>query len=331
MSAETRPDESGRERILRDIALWQADGLISPATAATVRERYGVQRAGLAELLRYVGIVGLIFVVCGILGLMGSIAASEVLGGFLLLGVGCGFGAAGITFAHDRLGRYSWSSRVALTIAAVAVTVAVALLLDAAHVAGNRVVFFAGWIVIPVVFVVAYRYRITFLLVICLIEFFHWAGSWTTMWGHAEYEISIQDPKVMAAVALAVVGVGLWHERALADKTGRFFAAYESMGLVYLNLSLLILSLYPPHAARLWAVAMTVAALGQILLGARIRNHLILGFGVTFAFIDGFTRFYETFWDSRTKAAFFLGIGLITFCVGAACEAALRSQTRAAR
>jgi len=134
----------------------------------------------------------------------------------------------------------------------------------------------------------------------------------------------------MSAAAIVAVVIGIVHEETLAERTGRFFAAYESLGLVYLNLSLLILSIERPDAV-LWIGILTIAAFAEIVLGAWLKNPIMLGFGVTFLFIDGFTRFYERFWDSWTKAAFFLGIGLITFAAGAACEFALRSRERQAR
>jgi len=181
-----------------------------------------------------------------------------------------------------------------------------------------------GWLILPALVFVAYRFKITFLLVLALIEFFHWVGSWTSMWGRGTYVLEVQDPRLMSAAALAVIGIGVWHEQALADRTGRFFAAYESLGLVYLDLSLLILSIDGPSTAG-WVLLFTAATLGEILAGAMLRNPLLLGFGVTFLCIDGFTRFYETFWNSWEKATFFLAIGLLTFGCGAACELALRS------
>ncbi|HEV3141940.1 MAG TPA: hypothetical protein VGY57_15550, partial [Vicinamibacterales bacterium] len=288
-------DESVKERLLRDIAIWQADGLISPAAAATLRERSNLSRFGLAQVMRYLGVAGLIFVILGLLGLVAAIAGSPVFGGALLLIVGGGFVAAGIALARDRLGRYLWSSKVSLTLGVLAVSGAVAMLLAAAGIEGSKLVFAGGWIVLPVLLVLAYRFRITFLLVIALVEFFHWIGSWSTMWGRSTYVFEVQDPQVMAAAAIVVTGIGVWHEQDLAERTGRFFVAYESLGLVYLNLSLLILTIDSRTWAANWIAAFTAAAIGQIVLGARLRNRLMVGFGVTFLFIDGFTRFYEQF------------------------------------
>jgi len=325
MDVSTHADESVNERLLRDIALWQADGLISRGTAAALRERYGLARFGLGQVLRYLGIVGLIFLVCGILGLVAAFAGSPAVGAVLLLAVGTGFGAAGVVSSRDRLGRYRWSSKVALTLGAILVTVGVGLLLDSLGVTGSSQMFIGGWLVLPALVFLAYRFHIAFLLVIALIEFFHWIGSWTTMWGRSTYVFDVQDPRLMCVAALAVIGVGLWHEHELADETGRFYAAYESLGLVYLNMSLLILSI-EDKAALFWVVVLTAAALGEVVLGARMKNRLMVGFGVTFLFIDGFTRFYETFWVAWEKAIFFLVIGLVTFAAGAGCELLLRAR-----
>lgn len=322
-------DGTVKERLLRDISIWQADGLISAATAATLRDRYNLSRFGLAQVMRYVGIAGLFFLICGVLGLIAAIAGSPSFGGVLLVLVGGGFVTAGIWLARDRLGRYRWSSGVVLTIGVVALSGGVATLLSAAGVQGPTLVFVGGWLVLPLFGVLAYRFRITFLLVLALIELFHWIGSWTTMWGRSTYVFDVQDPQMMAAAAIVVTWIGVWHENELADRTGRFYAAYESLGLLYLNLSLLILSIDGREYAVNWIAVLTVAAFGQIVLGARLRNSLMVGFGVTFLFIDGFTRFYERFWQSWAKAGFFLTLGLLTFAAGAACEFALRRNVDA--
>ncbi len=323
MNVASDASETVSERLLRDITLWQADGLISRDTAAALRERYNLTRFGLGQVLRYLGIVGLIFLVCGVLGLAAAMANSPLVGAVLLLAVGAAFEAAGVVSSRDRLGRYRWSSKIALTLGAILWTVGVGLLLTSLGIAGSSITFIGGWLVLPALVFLAYQFRITFLLVIALIELFHWIGSWTSMWGHSTYVFEVQDPRVMCVAALAVIGVGIWHERELADDTGRFYVAYESLGLVYLNMSLLILSI---ETGRWWVAVLTAAALGEIVLGARLKNRLMLGFGVTFLFIDGFTRFYETFWVTWEKGIFFLVIGVVTFAAGAACEFAVRAR-----
>src|SRR5262249_56379115 len=81
---------------------------------------------------------------CGIVGLIGAIAASPILGSVLLMAVGAGFGAAGIVYSRDRLGRYRWSSKMALTLAVILVSAAIAMLLFSFGVDGPRLVFIGG-------------------------------------------------------------------------------------------------------------------------------------------------------------------------------------------
>ena len=318
--AEPTHDSSLNARLLHDVALWQADGLIPAQTAARLRERYNLRGFGLGQVLRYLGIVGLVLVVFGILGMIAEASGSETAVAIILVTIGGGFFAGGVRMAHDELARYAWSSRVVLTVGTLALSGGTYLLLSDA--VGDRSVIFAwGLLMVPAIGALAYICRITFLLSVALLGFFHWVGSWSSMWGRSTYVVSIQDPQLMAAVAVLVIGVGLWHEHALQERTGRFFVAYQWLGLLYLNLSLLILSIDHPTP---WALVLTAAAAAEIVVGARLHNRLILGFGVTFTFINGFTRFYETFWESTAKGTFFVVAGLLTLAAGYLCELALR-------
>ena len=120
----------------------------------------------------------------------------------------------------------------------------------------------------------------------------------------------------------------------MRPQTGRFFQAFETLGLLYFNLSLLILSLQ--NALKLgqeatWAFVLFAAAIGQILVGARLHNPLITGFGVSTFAVNLFTRYYETFWNRMSLGVFFFLGGLGLFAAGFACEVALRQYQRSTR
>jgi uncharacterized membrane protein len=183
-------------------------------------------------------------------------------------------------------------------------------------------------------FLLAYRNSNQFLLVLTLLGFFHWVGSWTSMFGRSTYALEIQDPRLMSLAALGVVALGIYHERELRRTTGRFFQAYETLGLIYLNLSLLILSIEHTWRGSLnstWALVLFGAAIAQIVVGARLHNSLITGFGVTAFAINLFTRYYETFWNRMSMGVFFLLGGLGLFLAGFACEVSLRQFQGRAR
>jgi hypothetical protein len=319
-----------KQRILQDVGAWQADGLVSDAAAQVIRERCAVPGFGLSQILRYLGVIGLIFLSSGILGMIAGVSGSALFAGFLLGSVGAGIMAAALWLARDKLGRYAWSSRVAMVIAVLCAGGGLGLVLSGFGVEPHTLPLVMGVVMLPPMFVLAYRYSITFLLVLGLLGLFHWVGSWSSMFGRSSYELEIQDPKLMAVVSFAVLVFGLWHERALPGRGGaRFHVAYQAVALFYLNTSFLILSIDAPWVGRgeltlVWVLALTAASLGEIVAGARLNNGRLLGFGVTFFFINGFTRYSERFWDESQKGVFFLIGGLLVFVAGAALEVLFR-------
>jgi len=318
-----------QEQILHDVGAWQADGVVSDATAAIIRERCQVPGFGLSLVLRYLGIIGLVFLTSGILGLVAAASGSAVFSGFLLVSAGAGLTAAGLKLVRDKLGRYAWSARVVFVVAVLCAGGGLGLVLGGLGVPERSIPLILGVLLLPPVFVLAYRYSITFLLVLGLLGVFHWVGSWSQMFGRSTYELDIQDPKLMSVFALLVLGFGLWHERARPERLSRFYVAYQATALFYLNTSLLILSIDHAWGDRIsqtlpYVLLLTAAALAQLVAGARLHNGRLLGFGITFTFINGFTRYSESFWDKMGKGAFFLVGGLLVFLAGAALELLLR-------
>ena len=71
-----------------------------------------------------------------------------------------------------------------------------------------------------------------------------------------------------------------------------------------------ILSIDPRSTALPYILVLSAAALAQIVLGARLRSALVMGFGVTALAVDLFTRFFERMWDRLSQGMFFLAGGL---------------------
>jgi len=306
--------------------------LIPKETHDLLRERYAVAGFDLGQTIKTIGIAGGLFAFFGLLGLVGALSRSLIFAALLLAAVGCALMAAGLRLAADKLDRYATSSKSLLLLGAVAAGFGVGIGVYEMGVR-DQTVFLTGAIELIPLFYLAYRYSNQFLLVISLIGFFHWVGSWTSMFGRSGYEVDVQDPRLMALIAVGAVVVGVYHERNLRRQTGRFFQAYETLGLIYLNLSLLILSIEhhwrgPEEAT--WALVLFAAAIAQIVAGARLHNSLITGFGVTAFAVNLFTRYYETFWDRMSMGVFFLAGGLGLFLAGFACEVVLRQFQRAA-
>jgi hypothetical protein len=318
-------DRAVRERLAHDISLWLADGLVSRHTHDLLRQRYDAQEFGIANAIKSLGIAGGLIAFFGLLGLVATLAGSQAFAAFLLFAVGVGLTLFGVRLSTDQLGRYSISSKAVLMLGVVTTVLGIGIALDAMGIKSQQGIFVTGILVLVPIGIIAYRFRITFLLVMGLIAFFHWVGSWTSMFGRSGYELDIQDPRLMSVAALAAVLVGIYHERCLRAETGRFFQAFESMGLIYLNLSLLIMTIESRWGSvALWIILWAAVALSQIVAGARLHNSLLTGFGVTAFAINVYTRYYETFWNRLHVGVFFLLGGFALFIVSVVCEVTLR-------
>lgn len=321
-----------RERLAQDVGQWLADGLVSKEEHDVLAERYGARAFGLAGIIKSFGIAGGLLAIFGLLGLVAAMAGSKIFGAMLLLAAGSGLTAFGIHLTTNKLGLHALSSKMLLMLGAVMAALGIGVGLDAAGLKDLHAVFFTGILIILPMAFLAYRFKNTFLMVITLLLFFHWVGSWTGMVGRSTYEFDVQDPRLMSVAALGALIAGVYHERALRQNTGRFYLAYETVGLIYLNLSLLILTIdwISHNETKAWIVAWALAAILQIVAGARLHNPLLTGFGVTSLAINIYTRYFEQFWDRMQAGMFFVLGGSVLFAAGLLCELLLRKQQKKA-
>lgn len=315
-----------RNMLSDDVADWFADGVIERATLDTLRERYQIEEFGRSGMTRYLGIAGGLIAFFGIMGMMAAMSDSEGFGAFLTVAVGVGLTWWGIRLDGDLRERYATSSKVVLMLGSSLWTSGIVFLAHALGAPEKDLVAISGTS-IPILGVLAYRYRNSMLLILAVVSMFHWIGAWNGMLGRSSYGFDIQDPRAMCLAALLAFGVGLYHEQHLADRTGRFWMVWESIGLLYLDMSLLILSIWPHSSgnALVWSIALTAATLGQILLGARLHNGLIRGFGVVFFAIGVFTRYHEKFWDRLELGSYLVSGGLVLLALGGIMEGIARA------
>lgn len=317
-----------RERLAQDVALWQADGLISDDVARLLRERYDVRGQGIATAAKYLGIMGALLAGFGLLGAAGAMSESLVVGALELLAVAAGFLAWGLRMARDPLARFQLTSRAVLAIGLFAMAAAGAMAASAADAETGIMILVTGLSTLPVAFVLAYRFGNGFLLVLGLLGLFHWIGSWHSMAGRSTYAFDIQDPRVMALAAAAAATAGLLQRRGRLPGPRGFDAAWLSVGLIYLNLSLLILTVSDREDALVWILTAAAVALFQIVLGAVEKSAVLVGFGVSALGVNLFTRYFEHFWERLDQGLFFLIGGALLFAFGAAFERVARRGTQ---
>jgi hypothetical protein len=119
-----------------------------------------------------------------------------------------------------------------------------------------------------------------------------------------------------------------------------FHRVTAAMGLLYLFIALWILSIFGNygdfHSWRQiqqielfhWSLLFGLASAGAIFHGLRTDNGMTKGFGITFLFINLYTRYFEYFWDGTHKAIFFGIIGVSFWYLGTHAEKIWRRENR---
>ena len=303
-------DDSFKGRMAQEIVSWADAGIISAEQAGLLHQRYDPKPIGGALVLKWLGLFAIFMLGLSFLSLIGTLmaSASPLFAALCLLVVAAGVFYSGARMASDRSQKHPFTAQTLLTIGLAgfyASLVSLYLVTD-----GNRIADVNGWFLLltsVVGVLAAYHFYLRWPLLMGLLMFFHGIGSMSRYAGHGSYYLSIQDPRAMAVVALIAVVWGLWHEQALETKRLRratgFGGLYLIFGLLYLNLSLWILSL--DNDSWIWVVVFSITCVLQIVAGARLKDSRLSGFGVVFLSIDLYTRFYEFYWDSLSKALFF--------------------------
>lgn len=115
-------------------------------------------------------------------------------------------------------------------------------------------------------------------------------------------------------------------------KVQRLYRSTLTMGLLYLFLALWIMSILGNYGdlpswqrARQieifhWSLLFGLVTCGVIYHGLKYDHGITKGFGLTFLFINLYTRYFELFWDSIHKAVFFALSGLSFWYLGTKAE-----------
>lgn len=111
-----------------------------------------------------------------------------------------------------------------------------------------------------------------------------------------------------------------------------FLRPTRSVGLFYLFVALWLMSIFgnygdPESWERVkqielfhWSLLFTAAAIGAIFHGVKYDDDMTRGFGLTFIFINLYTRFFEYFWEGTHKAIFFALLALSFWYLGTRAE-----------
>lgn len=158
-----------------------------------------------------------------------------------------------------------------------------------------------------------------------------WMGAETgyaSGWG--EYYLGMNFPMRFTIFGAVLTAAGLAIENVV--QFDRLYRTTLVMGLLYLFISLWLMSIFGNYgkmeswyrAGSLelfqWSVLFAVVACGAIYHGLRYENPITKGFGLTFLFINLYTRYFEYFWNITDKAIFFGLLGISFWAIGRKAE-----------
>ncbi len=314
---------SFQDIMLRAVADWRHRGLIGAEQQAILSKRYEVAGSFGKALLQWLGLAAIFLLGLGILGLIGVLSGSLGVGVVLLGGAAAACWFAGVKMCTEPLQHYGVSGAVLVTVALILAMACMSVGAVLANGGQEPPIALILFVTAALSFGTAYVYRLRWPLLFGLLCFFHAIGSSHFYGGSGSYFFNIQDPRVMAPVAAVAAMLGLVHqnreEGGLAPWSG-FGRLYVIFGLLYFNCALWFLSLRggwdEQGHVTLWVLVLTVAAIGQIIVGARLADAKFTGFGVVFLAIDLYTRFFEHFWDKLSMGLFFLVAGVTGLALG---------------
>jgi hypothetical protein len=172
-----------------------------------------------------------------------------------------------------------------------------------------------------------------------------WMGTETGyVSGHGMYFLGMNYPMrfVIFGAVLSVLGIAGQHIYGMArltTTTSNFKERLLSMsaqtkviGLLNLFVALWIMSIFGNYGDMTqwqkvrqyellhWSLIFGAAAIAAIAYGLKRDDGVLRGFGLTFLFINLYTRFFEYFWDSIHKAVFFAVLAASFWYLGSKAE-----------
>jgi hypothetical protein len=174
---------------------------------------------------------------------------------------------------------------------------------------------------------IGYFGRSALVWIFAIASFGAWMGTETgyaSGWG--AYYLGMNYPLRFVVLGALLTGVALFLQ-------GWFFERVTLiMGLLYLFIALWILSIFGNYGDMTswssvkqyellpYGILFGAAAYAAIWHGLRFDNGVTKGFGLTFLFINLYTRYFEFFWDSIHKAIFFALLAISFWFIGSRAE-----------
>jgi hypothetical protein len=165
--------------------------------------------------------------------------------------------------------------------------------------------------------------------VLSLGSWFGTRSGYVSGWG--AYYLGMNYPLRFVLFGAALVGVsfGFRHIHSLKN----FVHSTYVLGLLYLFIALWILSIFGNYGdldywyssvrqieLLHWGLLFALVAVAAIVYGLKYDDYTSRAFGITFLFINLYTKYFEFFWDATHKAIFFLILAISFWVIGTRAE-----------
>lgn len=171
----------------------------------------------------------------------------------------------------------------------------------------------------------------TLVWIFALLSLGSWFGTETgyeSGWG--AYYLGMNYPMRFALFGAALAAIAFIMKNIKAVK--KLFQPTYVIGLLYLFIALWLLSIFgnygdidkwydvKQHELFAWSLLFGGVALLFIFYGLKAEDYTARSFGITFLFINLYTRYFEYFWNGMHKAIFFLILAVSFWLIGQQAE-----------
>jgi len=328
-------------RILnRAITAWREDNVISEEVSQTLNSAYEVMDFDWKRLAKYAFWISLACIVISISAVLADrwlmkllakiFSAPDSLKCAIFAILAAGFYTFGIKRKKKHPAKI-YSNESIFSLGVVTTAVAIAYLGKAIDTGSGH---FSLLILLASIIYAALALWIpsNLIWVFSMLSLGSWFGAETgyaSGWG--SYYLGMNYPMRFVVFGLALIFVGAFVFNQWKTKS-QFLRPTRAIGLLYLFVALWIISIFgnysdvdswyqtDPSDLLYWGLLFAIAALIAIFHGIKYDDAMSRGFGLTFIFINLYTKFFEYFWSEMHEAIFFAILGLSFWLLGSKAE-----------
>lgn len=307
------------------IRQWEINGIIKEETAAALKNSFSIRPFDYKKLAKY---SFLIAIICAVIA-VGALLADD----FLIALIEKFFTSSNLALCiifiilaavvyffglkrRQKKPEKIFSNEAIIFIGVLSTAVSVLYLgrvLDSGS--GHFSLLFLLSTVIYVVLAIWFPSKLVW--VFSLVSLGAWLGTETgyvSGWG--AYFLGMNYP--LRFVLFGIVLVGTSFILKSNSRLSKFYKLTYIVGLLYLFIALWILSIFGNYGDMdswysvkqiellQWGILFGIVAIAAIIYGLKQDDHTSRSFGITFLFINFYTRFFEYFWNELHKAIFFI-------------------------